>query len=273
MTYSGKQELIALLQRHGLYTNKRLGQNFLTDAAALAKIVAAADLHPTDFVVEIGPGLGILTAELVKKAGQVLAVELDERLIPVLDQNISASNLEIINADALQMPLPDLPYKLVANIPYYITSPILNHFLQPKTPKERRPDLIVLLVQKEVAEKVCAGAGDHTVLSLQVQVFGRPEIVGKVPASSFFPAPDVDSAILRVTPYAEPAVKDLPLFFRLIHATFAQRRKTLSNSLRNGLGKEKEEISALLAEAGIKPTARPQELSLPEWQKLMDAWG
>jgi len=272
MTYSKRQELIAQLQKHGLYTQKRLGQNFLTDNTALKKIVRAADLKKTDFVVEIGPGLGVLTAELVRDAGQVLAVELDERLIPVLEENVRADNLKIINADALQMPLPDLPYKLVANIPYYITSPILNHFLQPKTPSEKRPTLIVLLVQKEVAEKVCAVSGDHTVLSLQVQLFGRPEIAGHVPASSFFPAPDVDSAILKITPYPQPAISDTALFFRLIHATFAQRRKTLSNSLRNGLGLEKDRIAALLEKAGIKPTARPQELSLPDWQKLIDAW-
>jgi 16S rRNA (adenine1518-N6/adenine1519-N6)-dimethyltransferase len=272
MTYSNKQELIALLQKHGLYAQKRLGQNFLIDQTALAKIVDAANLTSSDFVVEIGPGLGVLTAELVKKAGNVLSIELDARLIPILKENIPAGNLEIINADALQMPLPDIAYKLVANIPYYITSPILNHFLQPKTPTEKRPTLIVLLVQKEVAEKVCALPSDHSVLSLQVQVFGKPEIVGKVSASSFFPAPDVDSAILRITPRAEPAVKDTALFFRLIHATFAQRRKTLSNSLQNGLGKNKEEITAALSKAGIKPTARPQELSLPDWQRLIDAW-
>lgn len=269
MTYSGKGELIALLQKHGIYTQKRLGQNFLVDDGALKKIVAAADLSQKDFVVEVGPGLGVLTAELVKKAGNVLAIELDANLIPILEENIKAENLKVINADALQMPLPDLPYKLVANIPYYITSPILNHFLQPKETKERRPELIVLLVQKEVAEKVCAEAGDHTVLSLQVQVFGRPEIVGKVPAGCFFPAPEVDSAILRITPFAEPAIKDTAKFFRFIHATFAQRRKTLSNSLRNGLGLDKEQIATALAAAGIKPNARPQELSLPEWENLL----
>jgi len=272
MTYSNKQELIAILQKHGIYAQKKLGQNFLIDMGILAKIIDAANLTPTDFVMEIGPGLGVLTAELVKKTKQVLSIELDARLIPVLKENIPADNLEIINADALQMPLPNTAYKLVANIPYYITSPILNHFLQPKTPPEKRPTLIVLLVQKEVAEKVCAKQGDHTVLSLQVQAFGQPEIVGKVPANSFFPAPDVDSAILRITPYSEPAIKDATLFFKLIHATFAQRRKTLSNSLQNGLGKSKEEIISALATAQIKPSARPQELSLPDWQRLLDAW-
>jgi len=272
MTYSNKQTLLTLLQKHNLYIKKKLGQNFLTDLSALPKIITAADIQPNDFILEIGAGLGILTAELVKKAAQVLSIELDPRLIPILKENIPANNLKIINADALKVPLPNVPYKLVANIPYYITSPILNHFLKPKLPAEKRPTLIVLLIQKEVAEKICAKAGDHTVLSLQVQVFGKPQIIDIVPATSFYPTPDVNSAILKITPYEQPAIANIDLFFRIIHATFAQRRKTLSNSLRNGLGKVKEEIAAILKKANIKPTTRPQELTLSDWKTLIDAW-
>lgn len=261
---------------------KHLGQNFLNDASALAKIVNAANLSPTDFVVEIGPGLGVLTKELVKKTARVKAVELDESLIPILTRNLqqtngpAPANLEIIHGDALTFPLPAEPYKLVANIPYYITSPILNHFLQPETAQQKRPDLIVLLVQKEVAEKVCATPGDHTVLSLQVQIFGKPEIMGIVGKNSFNPPPKVDSAILRVTPYPEPLIQDTALFFKIIHTAFSQRRKTLLNSLGNffkldnGQKLPKEKIAALLEKAGIKPLARPQELTVADWQKLIE---
>lgn len=263
-------------QIHKFRAKKSLGQNFLKDPSALAKIVGAADLKPLDFVVEIGPGTGILTKELVARAARVQAVELDESLIPRLTLNLAApngkspKNLEIIHGDALKFPLPEKPYKLVANIPYYITSPILNHFLQPQTPSQKRPSLIVLLVQKEVAEKVCAVPGDHSVLSLQVQIFGKPEIIGIVGKNSFSPPPKVDSAILRINPYPEPLVKDTAQFFRLIHAAFSQRRKTLNNSLRSGLTIPKEEIPILLEKAGIQSTARPQELSITDWRRLVE---
>jgi 16S rRNA (adenine1518-N6/adenine1519-N6)-dimethyltransferase len=255
---------------------KSLGQNFLADPAALSKIVNAADLQPADFVVEIGPGLGALTSLLVKKSGRVQAVELDQSLIPPLTRNLRQPdgsippNLQILHGDALKFPLPSHPYKLVANIPYYITSPILNHFLQPKRPAERRPGLIVLLVQKEVAEKVCAGPGDHSVLSLQVQVFGKPELLAKVGKNCFYPPPKVDSAILRITPYGEPLIPDTARFLRLIHAAFSQRRKTLLNSLGNGLNLPKEKIAELLAKAGIKPSARPQELDIADWRNITE---
>ncbi len=258
-----------------LRAKKSLGQNFLKDKGALSKIVSSANLNQADFVVEIGPGLGVLTAELIQKARQVLAIELDQQLIPLLTRNLQQpdgeipQNLQIIHGDALKFPLPEKPYKLVANIPYYITSPILNHFLQPQTPVQKRPDLIVLLVQKEVAEKVCAGPGDHSVLSLQVQIFGKPEIMGKVGKDSFSPPPKVDSAILKITPYDKPLIQNTPIFFKIIHAAFAQRRKTLLNSFKYGLNLPKDKITDLLTKAGIKPSARPQELDIPDWRRLV----
>ena len=254
---------------------KSLGQNFLKDNAALGKIVSAAGIGPSDFVLEIGPGFGVLTKELVKRAGRVEAIELDRDLFLRLKLNLLTpdgrfpENLQMIEGDALKFPLPEKPYKLVANIPYYITSPILNHFLQPQTPAERRPELIVILVQKEVAEKVCAGAGNHSVLSLQVQIFGKPELLGIVGKNSFSPPPKVDSAILRITPYPEPLVRDLKTFFRLIHSAFSQKRKTLLNSLRV-LNLPKEKIAELLEKSGIKPLARPQELDIPDWLRLAE---
>lgn len=278
MLYNNIPELIELLKKNGLYAQKRLGQNFLVNPQVLNKIVEAANLNKEDFVIEVGPGLGILTNELAQKSGQVQSIEVDQRLIPMLKNTLGHhKNLEIILDDALKTKLPTKPYKLVANIPYYITSPLLNHFLQPThsddipaAPQSLHPTLIVLLVQKEVAEKICAKPGDQSVLSLQVQIFGKPEIVQIVSSASFFPRPKVDSAIIKIETYPESLIKDTKTFFRLIHGCFAQKRKTLLNSLKSALPISKEEITQLLEKAGIDPTRRPQTLTIEEWQKLCE---
>ncbi len=273
MIYSNTAELIELLKREHLWAQKKLGQNFLVNPAVLEKIIEAALINDRDLVVEIGPGLGILTEQLSKHARKVIAVELDRNIIPVLKKNLTGvENVEIVHQDALRFPLPDEPYKLVANIPYYITSPILNHFLQPSTPQEQRPEIIVLLVQKEVARKICSKDGDHTLLSLEVQVFGKPSIVCNVGKGSFFPQPNVDSAVLKIEPFPHPRVNNLKLFFRLAKAAFHQRRKTLSNSLRNGLGLTAEQTAELFRISGIASTERPQNISLDEWNALIRAY-
>lgn len=298
MIYNNTAELIALLKSHNFWTKKKLGQNFLVNPQVLQQIVDAAELTAEDFVIEIGPGTGILSAELAASAKKVQSIELDTNLIPVLNQTLAEyKNIEIINDDALKTKLPTVPYKLVANIPYYITSPLLNHFLRTEsnqqgtepaaskpttatepqqggengkpTKQPLRPTLIVLLVQKEVAEKICARAGDHSVLSLQVQIFGKPQIVCKVPRNSFYPAPEVDSAVIKITTYAQPLINDTHEFFKLIHGCFAQKRKTLSNSLRSALPISKEQIHALLEKSKIDPMRRPQELTIEEWQGLL----
>lgn len=269
MTYSNTTELLDLLKKHHLWANKNLGQNFLVNPQVLTKIIEAAELQKEDEVVEVGPGLGILTAQLAQHAKKVTAIELDQRVIPILNEQLADfDNVEIQLDDALKTPLPTHEYKLVANIPYYITSPLLNHFLQPKAPQEKRPQLIVLLVQKEVAEKICAQTGDHTILSLQVQIFGQPKIVCSVNKSSFFPQPKIDSAVIKITTYPAPIISNTPLFFKIIKRAFAQRRKTLLNSLQNGFHLPKEKVTDLLEKAGIPPQTRPQALTIPQWQKL-----
>ncbi|OGJ55266.1 ribosomal RNA small subunit methyltransferase A, partial [Candidatus Peregrinibacteria bacterium RIFOXYB2_FULL_41_88] len=182
-----------------MQAKKSLGQNFLNNQETLASIISAADLNKNDQVIEIGPGHGVLTEELVKNAGSVTAIELDADLIPELKcKFLQDQNFKLINQNALEFTPPKTPYKLVANIPYYITSPIINHFLREQRP-ESRPTLIVLLVQKEVAEKICAKDGSLSVLAIQVHLFGHPEIIATVPASHFTPAPKVDSAIIKIT--------------------------------------------------------------------------
>jgi 16S rRNA (adenine1518-N6/adenine1519-N6)-dimethyltransferase len=276
MIYQDSSELKELLKANGLHAKKSLGQNFLVNPAVLAKIISAADLTRDDYVIEVGPGLGILTQQLEQNAGRVLAVELDNRLIPLLQQKFAQSEtVKILHQDALKLTLPEHSYKVIANIPYYITSPLLNHFLQPTHVAEHsgsmRPSLLVLLVQKEVAEKICVGTGDHTVLSLQVQIFGKPEVVATVDKSSFFPQPKVDSAILKIEIHPEPLVKDIVPFFKIIKKAFSQRRKTLLNSLNNYNGKTKTELEAIFKTAGINPGRRPQELEISEWEKLIGA--
>ena len=275
MIYNNTSELIALLKHENLWAQKKLGQNFLVNTAVLKTIITAAELTKQDHVIEIGPGLGILTEQLALNANKVTAIELDQNMVPVLRKNLlleNINNVEILLQDALTFQLPTEPYKLVANIPYYITSPLLNHFLQPKNQNEQRPNLIVLLVQKEVAEKICAPKGDHTILSLQVQIFGKPSIVSNVSKTSFFPQPNVDSAILKIQTFPTPRISNLETFFKLLKAAFHQRRKTLNNSLSNGLKLSNEQMATLFQNSGVSPSERPQNLSLEEWEPLIQAY-
>jgi len=273
MIYNNASELIALLKREHLWAQKKLGQNFLVNPDVLTNIIEAAQLTKEDHVVEIGPGLGILTDQLAEHAGKVTTVEIDRLIIPVLKKTLQFHrNIEIINQDALQFNLPDHAYKLVANIPYYITSPILNHFLQPKTPDQKQPSVLVLLVQKEVAEKICVPDGDHTILSLQVQAFGKPTIVCKVGKESFYPQPQVDSAVIKIETYPQPRISNFGIFFRMIKGTFSQRRKKLSNTLPNALQLDKEKAEQLFTAAAVSPDERPQSISLEGWEALIQAY-
>jgi 16S rRNA (adenine1518-N6/adenine1519-N6)-dimethyltransferase len=272
MTYQNKGELLEMLKNNDLFAKKKLGQNFLISGSTLTKIVETADLSKKDYVIEVGPGFGILTEQLALKADRVSACEYDAELIPILKKNLQAhTNIEIIHEDALKLRLPSENYKLVANIPYYITSPILMHFLDPKTADQKRPELIVLLVQKEVAQKICVKQGEYSVLSLEVQIFGKPSIAGYVNKNCFYPEPKVDSAILKIEVFPTPAISDTTLFMRIIKTAFSQRRKTLINSLRSGIKCTREELDEILLKAEIIPSRRPQELSIEEWQKLVDA--
>ncbi len=260
-----------LLKRYGLRAHKGLGQNFLQDPAALEGIVAAAEIRPVDTVLEIGPGLGSLTRYLAISAREVMAVELDEELIPPLKAVLgSYANVRLIHGDILKLSPNDLiaaqDYLVVANIPYYITSAVIRHLLE----NEPRPRRIVLTVQKEVAARICAQPGDMSLLSLSVQVYGKPRIAARIPAEAFFPVPKVDSAVLCVDVYPSPLIQGdlLERFFKLIKAGFAQKRKTLRNSLSSGLHIAPAEAVRLLTSAGIDPQRRAETLSIEEWERL-----
>lgn len=264
-----------LLKRHGLRAHKGLGQNFLQDPLALEEIVSAAEIQPTDTVLEIGPGLGSLTRYLAVSAKEVVAVELDPNLVPLLQAVlIPYSNIRLVQGDILKLSPKDLiterDYLVVANIPYYITSAVIRHLLE----AEVKPRRIVLTVQKEVAERISAKPGDMSLLALSVQVYGKPRIAARIPASAFFPPPKVDSAVLCVDIYAAPLIKPelLNIFFKLIKAGFSQKRKTLRNSLSSGLHISPTNATDLLTQAGIDPQRRAETLSIEEWEILSEIY-
>jgi 16S rRNA (adenine1518-N6/adenine1519-N6)-dimethyltransferase len=264
----------ALLRQYDLRPSKGLGQNFLQDTLALQKIVSAAELGPADDVLEIGPGLGGLTRYLALSARSVTAVELDRKLFPALQSVLAPyQNVRLVQGDILKLEPADLinspDYLVVANIPYYITSAVIRHLLE----AEHRPSRAVLTVQKEVAERICAGPGKMSLLALSVQVYGEPAIVGQIPAEAFYPSPKVDSAILRLEIYPQPRIPTplLDKFFVLIKAGFSQKRKTLRNALSGGLRIVPSETEKLLAVAGIDPKRRAETLSLEEWERLCNA--
>ncbi|MBI5950104.1 MAG: ribosomal RNA small subunit methyltransferase A [Chloroflexi bacterium] len=265
----------AVLRRFGLRADKSLGQNFLQDAEALERIALAAEIQADDTVLEIGPGLGSLTRYLAVSAREVVALELDPELIPPLRAVLAPHpNVHVVQGDILKTAVSELvgrqDYLVVANIPYYITSAIMRHLLE-GTPKPRR---IVLTIQKEVAERICAGAGDLSLLALSVQVYGKPSIAAVIPATAFHPAPKVDSAILRVDIYPQPLIprETLPTFFKLTKAGFSQKRKTLRNSLSSGLHIKTQEAESLLKSTGIDPMRRAETLSIEEWGGLCEEW-
>jgi 16S rRNA (adenine1518-N6/adenine1519-N6)-dimethyltransferase len=263
-----------LLREYGLRPDKRLGQNFLVDPAALSKVVAVSEIHPHDTVLEIGPGLGGLTRLLALSARRVVAVELDERLLAPLEGVLKPyDNVSVVRGDILATDVGALvgadDYAVVANIPYYITSAVVRYLLATR----RRPSRITLTVQAEVAERICARPGSHSLLSLSVQIFGEPEIRARIPAGAFYPPPKVDSAVVHVRLLAQPRVAEdeLDEFFRLIRAGFSQKRKNLRNNLSAGLRLEKSEAERLLGEAGLEPSRRAQSLDFAEWRALLGA--
>ncbi len=266
----------ALLRRYRLHAHKGLGQNFLQDPLALESIVAAAEIRPTDSVLEIGPGLGSLTRYLAVAAKEVIAVELDANLISPLKTVLSPhQNVQIIHGDILKLSpkdvIPENNYLVVANIPYYITSAVIRHLLE----SESKPRRIVLTIQKEVAQRICARPGDMSLLALSVQVYGAPRIAAYIPAAAFFPAPKVDSAVLVVDIYATPLLKEglLDTFFKLVKAGFSQKRKTLRNSLSSGLHISPSNAAELLTRANIDPQRRAETLSIDEWERLSEILG
>ncbi len=261
-----------LLKQFGLRPKKSLGQNFLIDNRALDKIVRAADVTTDDVVLEIGPGLGSLTQHLAAIARRVIAVEIDSHLIPVLHSQLADwTNVEIVQGDILKIDPATLlreatTYKVVANIPYYITSGIIRHLLEAAI----KPSLMVLTIQQEVAERIIAQPDDMNLLAVSVQFYGSPRIVTNIQAGAFYPAPEVDSAVVRIDLDAKPrvAVKSVDTFFSVVKAGFSQKRKQIHNSLVGGLGKPREEIDRLLQAGNIDPKRRAETLTLEEWAGL-----
>lgn len=274
---------LELVRRYDLNLKKSLGQNLLIDGSHLARIADAANLDPSDTVLEIGPGLGALTHHLAQRAGRVIAVELDQRFIPILREQFAGQpRVSFVHGDILALNPADLvranaprnagsdpdaqPYKVVANLPYYITSAVIRRLLETGRP----PAMAVLLVQREVAQRIAAQPGGMSLLAVSVQFYARPQVLHTVPAGAFLPRPKVDSALLRLDLRPQPAVPDVDPahFFRLARAGFGQRRKQLRNSLSAGLSSPKEDANRWLRAASIDPSRRAETLSLQEWGNL-----
>ena len=268
-----------VLRQFGFKPKKSLGQHFLIDEAVLERILSAAELSPGDIVVEVGPGLGILTEGLAKQRARVIAVELDSKLVALLKKRLAAfPDVKIVHADILKvtpqrllqnnLPASELVrgYKVIANLPYYITSPILRHFLE----GESRPSAMVVMVQKEVGEAIAATPGKMSLLSVKIQFYSKPEIICYVPAASFYPPPKVESVILRLDVYSRPPIEvsDVAGFFDIVMHGFSAPRKQLRNSLAHSLEMPPSQVASLLEKAGIEAKRRAETLSLEEWREL-----
>lgn len=260
-----------LLYTHHMRPNKSFGQNFLVDRAVLQQIVETAEPGPTDQVLEVGAGTGVLTRELARRARRVVAVELEQDMLKLLAKTTSDfTNIELVARNLLYLDPQEVfgqeHYKLVANLPYYITAPTFRHFLEGANP----PGLLVVMVQYEVAQRIVAEPGDLSLLGVSIQFYGQPRIIARVPARSFYPAPKVDSAILRVDVHEQAPLtsQERESFFRVVQAGFSERRKQLHNSLAHGLHRKDEEVRAWLATAGIEANRRAETLSIEEWLRL-----
>ena len=277
----------ALLRRYGLSPRKSLGQNFLVVPSVLAQIAAQAELGPADTVLEVGAGLGTLTAELAARAGRVIAVETDPKMVHVLHQELASfKNISIVHSDILKLdptevlgvdPSPVMPlwgerlphYHVVANLPYYITAAVMRHLLEATA----RPTSIVVTVQREVATRMVAAPGKMSLLAVSVQFYGRPRVCMRLKRGIFYPAPDVESAVVRIDSYENPPVPvtDVADFFRVVRAGFAQRRKQLRNTLAAVLRIPAKDIAAALVAVAVDPTRRAETLSLTEWGRVANA--
>ena len=275
------QNTIQILQKYNFNFQKRYGQNFLIDTNVLTRIITAAEITKEDCILEIGPGIGTMTQCLAENAGEVVAVEIDKNLIPILEETLSAyGNVMVINEDILKVDIHSIveeknggkPIKVVANLPYYITTPIIMGLFESHVPLKS----ITIMVQKEVADRMLVGPGtkDYGALSLAVQYYAKPEIVANVPPNCFIPRPSVGSAVIRLTRYTEPPVKveDEKKMFSLIRASFNQRRKTLVNGLSNaaGLNISKEQVLTALEQMKLSPSIRGEVLTLEQFSRLSD---
>lgn len=264
-------EIRYLLSTHNMRPNKSFGQNFLIDRSVLQMIVNAAEIKPDDEILEVGAGTGVLTQELARSARRVVAVEIERDMLVLLKETTSHyPNVELVAGNLLYFDPAETfgqtAYKLVANLPYYITAPTFRHFLESRNP----PCLLIVMVQLEVAQRIIAGPGDLSLLGVSVQFYGQPRIVAHVPSQAFYPAPKVDSAILRIDVYPQAPLsrEECHGFFRVVQAGFSERRKQLHNSLTHGLHQKNERVRSWLAMARIDASRRAETLSIEEWLRL-----
>lgn len=271
----------SILSRHGFTFSKSLGQNFLINPSVCPRMAELSGAGEGVGVIEVGPGIGVLTNELCRLADKVVAVELDRRLLPVLDETLAEhGNVKVVNADVLELDLHQLiadefggmRVVVCANLPYYITSPVIMKLLEDRLPV----DAITVMVQKEAAQRICAPVGSRMsgAVTASVNYYAEPELLFPVSAGSFMPAPKVDSAVIRLKVRPAPPVQtDEALFFKVVKAAFSQRRKVISNSLSSGLGRSKADVAAALEQAGVPPTARAEALTLADFAAITDALG
>lgn len=279
-TLGNRRNTAEIIRKYQFDFRKKYGQNFLVDNSILDKIVEAADITRDDCILEIGPGIGTMTQRLAEKAGRVVAVEIDKNLMPILAETLADyGNVTVLNEDILKVDVGEIarqnggkPLKVVANLPYYITTPIIMSLLESRAPVRS----VTVMVQKEVAERMKVGPGskEYGALSLAVQYYAKPEIITKVPAACFMPKPKVDSTVVRLSLYEEPPVKvkDESRLFAVIRASFNQRRKTLANGLANAadLGLNRRQAEEALAAMGLSPQVRGETLTLEQFAELSD---
>jgi len=256
------------MKLNGLKPNKRLGQNFLSSDIVLKKIIKTSQIKSSDIILEIGPGTGILTKALAQKAKKVIAVEKDKSLISILEKELP-NNVEIISGDILKIKNLKLPkhYKLIANLPYYITAPVIRMFLE-----NNSPELMVLMVQKEVGQRICATPPKMSKIAVFTQFYGKPEIISNVSKDCFSPKPKVDSVILKITPFNKLDKTNKDLFSKIVRAGFSQPRKQLINNLTNSLDIKKQETENWLKENKIKPEQRAETLNIKDWINLTNTF-
>lgn len=268
MNLSNPKDLKQLLQKYNIRPNRTLGQNFLIDEDSLGKIVEAAAVGSEDVVLEVGSGAGVLTCELASRAKKVIAVEKDGQMSAVLIDSLAGyPDVQVINEDILKYldNFVEKKYKVVANIPYYLTSQLIRQLLE----KENQPQEIIFLIQKEVAERICAKSGKMSILSVAVQIYGNPEIIAIVAKDKFWPAPEVDSAILKISNIHKARINtEKEHFFSIVKAGFSAKRKTLANNLSNKLQIEKLQVEEILQKIDIDPKQRAESLSIEDWARL-----
>lgn len=260
-----------MLKNHQAAPLKRLGQNFLVDKESLGKVIKAAELSPSDLVLEIGPGLGVLTQEVAKRAGKVIAIEKDPKMVEILKETLKGfDNVEVIEMDARKIAGPLIPkgsYKVVGNLPFHITAPITRLFLELPNP----PSLIVFMIQKEMAERICAEPGQMSILAISVQLYAKAEITGYISKKSFSPQPKVDAAVIKLRVNPKPKI-DIDLFFKIVKAGFLHPRKQLANNLSVGLSSNRKSVEDWLLKNNIRPEQRAETLSSKEWINLLNSF-